>query len=181
MNIVARIVAFLLAAVLPIEESSARTRAVAAGQLTIERSHWVHADPQVVWKAFVEDVDKWWPAELTQAGDPALSSMEPVAGGGLREAGNARPMDIVFVVPGRLACASTDLPPLGGGDHGGALEWDFAGEDGGTRITLRYRSNDCGPEDITEFAEAIGEVQATQLAGLAGYLGHALAEPPARG
>src|SRR5690606_9878121 len=63
MNIVARIVAFLFAAALPIEESSARTRAVVASHFTIESSHWVRADPQAVWKAFVEDVDKWWPAE----------------------------------------------------------------------------------------------------------------------
>lgn len=173
MNIVARIVAFLFAAALPIEESSARTRAVVASHFTIESSHWVRADPQAVWKALVEDVDKWWPAEFTRAGDPSLLSMEPVAGGGLRETGDARPMDIVFVVPGRLVCASSDLLPLGGSDQGGALEWDFAGEDGGTRITLRYRSNECGPEDITEFAETIEEVQATQLAGLAGYLDRA--------
>lgn len=181
MNVVARIVAFLLAAALPLEDASAKARCGLASGLTIENSEWVEADPQSVWKAFVEDVDKWWPADFTQGGDSSALSMEPMAGGCLYECDGerqARRMTIMFVVPGKLMRTSADLGPLQGLNPRGALEWGFVEENGGTRITLRYRAGDYSPEDIGEFAQVVEDVQATQLAGLAGYLGHAMDDPP---
>lgn len=179
MNVVARIFAFMLAAALPLEDASAKARCGLVSGLTIENSEWVDADPQSVWKAFVEDVDKWWPADLTRGGDPSALSMEATAGGGLHERGGGRQMTIEFVEPGRLVRAAADLRPLQGMDPHGALEWRFSGEDGGTRITLRYhRAGGGSPDDLSEYAQAMDQVQALQLAGLAGYLAGA---PPATG
>lgn len=177
MSVVARIVAFLLAASLPIEESSAKTRAGHAGSATIENSEWVDVDPQAAWKAFVEDVDKWWPADLTRGGDASTLTMEPTAGGCVQAGDGERQMTIVFVVPGKLMCTGTDLLPLQGLAAPGALEWGFSEENGGTRITLRYRADEADAEDIALVAQLVSEMQAMQLAGLARYLGHLAGDP----
>ncbi|HRN60857.1 MAG TPA: SRPBCC family protein [Luteimonas sp.] len=184
MNIIARVAAFLLATSLPMEDATAKAKSWPGGGLVVENSEWVEADPQAVWKAFVEDVDKWWPADFTRGGDPSTLSMEATAGGGLHEGegeGESRQMTIMFVVPGKLVRTAADLGPLRGLDPRGALEWRFDSESGGTRITLRYRAGDSSPDDISEIAQVIAGVQAMQLAGLVTWLDHPSDEYPEAG
>ena len=53
---------------------------------------------------------------------------------------------------------------------GGALEWRFAEEKGGTCATLWYRAGGYTPEDLGKFVPVIDRVQGLQLSGLADYL-----------
>jgi len=166
MQIIARIAAFLLA-LLPVEEAASKSRQWSTVGLTIENTAWVDVDPQAVWKAFIEDADKWWPDEEAWRNgniDPR-HVVVPLA---RRRAPN---LQVLSVEPGRLVRVRDDVGPLQGmGEQNGALEWCFAEENGGTRITLRYGTHDYLPDDISELATAVDEVQADRLQGLARYL-----------
>lgn len=164
MHVIARIVAFLLA-LLPVEEAAAKSKHWPTVGLTIENTAWVDADPQAVWKAFVEDADKWWPDEAAWRageGDATIVPFPP------RGVANLR---VLSVEPGRLMRLHDDVGPLQGmGEQHGALEWRFVEENGGTRITLCYGTHDYLPDDISELASAVEEVQAERLQGLARYV-----------
>lgn len=166
MHIIARIAAFLLA-LLPMEEAAAsKSKQWSTVGLTIENTAWVDADPQAVWKAFVEDADKWWPDEEAWRGrGDAPRAIVPLAR-------HRKPnLHVLSVEPGRRMRLRDDVGPLQGmGEQHGALEWCFAEENGGTRITLRYGTHDYLPDDISELAMAVDEVQAERLQGLARYL-----------
>jgi len=166
MHIIARIAAFLLA-LLPMEEAASKSKQWSTVGLTIENTAWVDVDPQAVWKAFVEDADKWWPDEEAWRGHD----------GGVRHAAvlpvrrGVPHLHVLAMEPGRLVRLRDDVGPLQGmGEQHGALEWCFAEENGGTRITLRYGTHDYLPDDISELATAVDEVQADRLQGLARYL-----------
>ena len=166
MHVIARIAAFLLA-LLPMEEAASKSKQWSTVGLTIENTAWVDADPQAVWKAFVEDADKWWPDEEAWRGHRggAQRAIVPLARRGVSK------LHVLSVEPGRLMRLRDDVGPLQGmGEQHGALEWCFAEENGGTRITLRYGTHDYLPDDISELATAVDEVQAERLRGLAHYL-----------
>lgn len=166
MHIIARIAAFLLA-LLPMEEAASKSKHWPTVGLTIENTAWVDADPQAVWKAFVEDADKWWPDEEAwrSRGGGARHGITPFAGRGVSN------LRVLSVEPGRRMRLRDDVGPLQGmGEQHGALEWCFVEENGGTRITLRYGTHDYLPDDISELATAVEEVQSDRLQGLARYL-----------
>jgi uncharacterized membrane-anchored protein YitT (DUF2179 family) len=52
----------------------------------------------------------------------------------------------------------------------GALEFQLAPADGGTRITMRYRAGGYSPDDLSKLAPVVDRVQAQQLAGLVEHL-----------
>ena len=145
----------------------------AANGFTVENSQWVPTDPATSWKAFVEDVGKWWPADHTWWGDASKLSISQKVGGcfceinGLQQASH---MTVVFVDPGKTMRMTGGLGPLQGMGLNGALEWRFAEENGGTRITLWYRAGGYTPDDLTKFVPVVDQVQGLQLGGLADYL-----------
>ena len=141
---------------------------------TLENSQWVPVDQATAWKVFVHDVGKWWPSGHTWWGDASRLSISEQAGGCFCELNGAQQawhMSVTFVDPGKLMRMTGGLGPLQGmGEQHGALEWCFAEENGGTRITLRYGTDDYLPDDISELAVAVEEVQSDRLQGLARYL-----------
>ena len=165
MHVIARIAAFLLA-LLPMEEAASKSKHWSTVGLTIENTAWVDADPQAVWKAFVEDADKWWPDEEAWRGrGDARRAIVPLARQRMSN------LHVLSVEPGRRMRLRDDVGPLQGmGEQHGALEWCFAEENGGTRITLRYGTHDYLPDDISQLATAVEEVQSERLQGLARYL-----------
>lgn len=154
---------------------AAEVKDSAPSGFTIENSEWVPVAPDVAWDALVNQVGHWWPADHTWWGDASRLSIAPAAGGcfceidGLRQ---AQHMKVVFVDPGRLMRMTGGLGPLQGLGLDGALEWRFAAEDQGTRITLHYRVGGYSPDDLGRFAPVVDKVQALQLGGLAEYLRH---------
>ena len=140
---------------------------------TIENVETVPVAPDVAFRALVEDVGRWWPADHTWWGDAARLSIEPRAGGCFCEIDGARQaahMRVSFVDPGRLLRMTGGLGPLQGMGLHGALDWRFEAIDGGTRITLYYRVGGYSPDDLAEFAPVVDQVQAVQLGGLARFL-----------
>ena len=153
--------------------AQARVVDQAADGFTVENSQWVSSDPDTSWKAFVDDVGKWWPADHTWWGDASKLSISQKVGGCFCESNGARQawhMTVVFVDPGKTMRMTGGLGPLQGMGLSGALEWRFVEENGGTRITLWYRAGGYTPDDLTKFVPVIDRVQGSQLGGLADYL-----------
>lgn len=147
---------------------------------TVENSEWVPVDPATAWNALVQDVGRWWPADHTWWGDASKLSIQPRAGGCFCEIDGDRQawhMTVAFVDPGKLVRMTGGLGPLQGMGLHGALEWRFAEENEGTRITLWYRAGGYSPDDIGKFAPVVDKVQGLQLGGLAKHLRDA-ANPP---
>ena len=152
-----------------------------ASGFTVENSEWVPATPAQAWKALVEDVGRWWPADHTWWGDASKLSIAPRAGGCFCEIDGERQawhMTVAFTEPGKLMRMTGGLGPLQGMGLSGALEWRLAEENHGTRITLHYRAGGYAPDDLRGFAPVVDKVQALQLHGLAEYLRKARAATP---
>lgn len=140
---------------------------------TLENSEWVPIAPQAAYAALVNDVGRWWPADHTWWGDASKLSISDKAGGCFCEINGAQQawhMTVTFTDPGRLMRMTGGLGPLQGMGLQGALEWRFAEENGGTRITLWYRAGGYTPDDLGKFAPVVDKVQGLQLGGLAAFL-----------
>lgn len=66
---------------LTIGHARAEIRDQAANGFTVVNSQWVPATPEQTWRALVEDVGLWWPADHTWWGDASKLRIdhEPVA------------------------------------------------------------------------------------------------------
>jgi len=148
---------------------------------TLENRVQVPVEPMQAWKALVEDVDRWWPADHTWWGAESVLSIEPRAGGCFCERHGeqqALHMLVSFVDPGKLLRMTGGLGPLQGMGLSGALEFRLApATGGGTTITMYYRAGGYTPDDLSKFAPVVDSVQALQLGGLATLLGGRRIEP----
>lgn len=148
---------------------------------TLENSEVVPVDADTAWKALVDDVHRWWPADHTWWGDASKLSIVPRVGGCFCEiAGDQQAwhMAVAFVDPGKTLRMTGGLGPLQGMGLHGALEFRLApAEGGGTRITLWYRAGGYTPDDLSKFAPVVDRVQALQLGGLAKFLRAQVAAP----
>lgn len=141
---------------------------------TLENAVTVPVEAGAAWRALVEDVDRWWPADHTWWGAGSLLSIEARAGGCFCERNGeqqAQHMLVTFVDPGRLLRLTGGLGPLQGMGLHGALEFRLApSAGGGTTITMFYRAGGYTPDDLSKFAPVVDKVQALQLGGLGDYL-----------
>lgn len=141
---------------------------------TIENVAVVPVSPDVAWKALVDDVGRWWPADHTWWGDASKLSITARAGGCFCETDGERQaahMAVAFVDPGKTLRLTGGLGPLQGMGLHGALEFRLAANpDGGTTITLWYRVGGYTPDDLSKFAPVVDRVQGMQLGGLAEFL-----------
>ena len=163
----------LLSALLCSQAATAAVKDQAANGFTVENSEWVPVDPHTAWKALVNDVGRWWPADHTWWGDASRLSIQERIGGCFCEVNGAQQawhMTVTFVDPGKLMRMTGGLGPLQGMGLNGALEWRFVEENGGTRITLWYRAGGYTPDDLTPFVPVVDKVQGLQLGGLAEHL-----------
>ena len=154
--------------------AGAEVRDATPGGFTVENVEVVPTDAATTWKALVEDVGKWWPADHTWWGDASKLSISPRAGGCFCEIDGARQaqhMTIGFVDPPNTLRLLGGLGPLQGMGLHGVLEFRLTPADGGgTRIVLFFRAGGYAPDDLTAFAPTVDRVQAQQLGGLANFL-----------
>lgn len=153
--------------------SPAEVRDATASGFTLENAQIVPVDARTAWRALVDDVGRWWPADHTWWGDASKLSIQPVANGCFCEIDGARQaahMRVVFVDPDRLLRMSGGLGPLQGMGLDGVLEFRLEPEEGGTRISMFYRAGGYTPDDLARFAPVVDKVQALQLGGLADFL-----------
>lgn len=155
----------------------AEVKDAAPDGFTLENAVEVPVDAATAWKALIEDVDVWWPADHTWWGAESALSIEARAGGcfcerlGERE---AQHLLVTYAEPPKLLRLTGGLGPLQGMGLHGVLEFRLAGsEGGGTRITMFYRAGGYTPDDLSQLAPVVDGVQALQLGGLATHLGAA--------
>jgi uncharacterized protein YndB with AHSA1/START domain len=170
-----RLAAFVAAAAAMAAPAAAAVKDATASGFTVENAISVPVEPTKAWKALVDDVDRWWPADHTWWGAESVLSIEPRAGGCFCERHGeqqALHMLVTFVDPGRRLRLTGGLGPLQGMGLFGALEFRLAPEEGGgTRVTMYYRAGGYTPDDLSELAPVVDKVQALQLGGLAALLG----------
>jgi len=149
---------------------------------TLENTIHVPTDAATAWRALVEDVGRWWPRDHTWWGEAGTLTIEPRAGGCFCErngAQQAQHMQVTFVDPGSLLRMTGGLGPLQGMGLHGALEFRLTpAEGGGTTITLFYRAGGYTPDDLSQFAPIVDQVQAQQLGALGSYISAEAAESP---
>jgi hypothetical protein len=170
-----------LAVLLPAVAAAEVKDATASG-FTLENSQWVPVAPEAAWTHLVRDVGRWWPADHTWWGDASNLSIRAEAGGCLCEIAGDRQawhMTVSLVDPGKLMRMTGGLGPLQGMGLHGALEWRFAAEGEGTRITLWYRAGGYAPDDLSGSAAIVDRVQGQQLGALAQFIRSAVAAPAA--
>lgn len=144
-----------------------------AAGFTIENTVTVPVEPKAAWRAFVHDVDRWWPKDHSWWGKDGRFSIDPRAGGCFCEVSgkrSAQHMRVAFVDPPHTMRLLGALGPLQGMGLDGAMEWKFEPVDGGTKITLRYVAGGYTTTDLVKFAPIVDQVQGIQLNRLAAYL-----------
>lgn len=164
------IVLFLIGSV---PRLSAEVLDARADGFTLQNTVTVPATPEVAWRALVDDIAQWWPADHTWTGKALNLRLEARVGGCFCETGDGYDVEhlrVVFAQPQRLLRLIGGLGPLQGLGLHGVLEWRLEAVNDGTRITLWYRAGGYTPEDLSSFAKAVDTVQAQQLGGLARYL-----------
>lgn len=134
----------------------------AAAGFTIEQVRTVQADPQEAWRAFVEDLGKWWNPAHTYTLDSSALSIDPVPGGCFCEAlspGGVEHMRVVMAWPGRLLRMRGGLGPLQALGVAGAFTVSFepAG-DGTSTARLRYQVGGYTPEGLAGWAAPVDGV-----------------------
>lgn len=178
LRLAAAAVAILLAAAGP---TRAEVRDATASGFTVVNAIRVPVEPTRAWKALVDDVDRWWPADHTWWGADAVLSIEARAGGCFCERHGERQalhMLVTMVDPGTLLRLTGGLGPLQGMGLTGALEFRLAPADGGaTTVTMHYRAGGYAPDDLSKLAPVVDRVQALQIGGLATLLGGTAVEP----
>lgn len=158
--------------------ASATVLDVAANGFTIENSLTVPTDAMTAYRALINDVGRWWPADHTWWGKVENLSIQARAGSCFCELNGeqqAQHMTVSLADPGKLLRMLGGLGPLQGMGLSGTLEWRFAPADkdkpeAGTRITLWYRAGGYAPKDISGFVPVVDRVQAQQLGGLGDFL-----------
>lgn len=140
----------------------------------IENKVQTDASPQQAWRAMIDNVGQWWPADHTWWGKAENLSIDEQAGGCFCEtAGNnsAEHMRISFVDQYTLLRMTGGLGPLQSMGMHGALDWSFEqNEQGQTQITLKYTVSGINPGGYDTLAPIVDKVQAQQLGGLAEFL-----------
>lgn len=123
--------------------AGAEVKDAAPSGFTLENTVDVPVDARTAWKALVEDVDAWWPADHTWWGAESTLSIEPRAGGCFCERdgeAEAQHLLVTFVEPGKLLRLTGGLGPLQGMGLHGVLEFRLAPAEEGTSITMYYRA-----------------------------------------
>ena len=147
---------------------------------TVENRAEVPVSAMAVWKALIEDVDRWWPKDHSYFGAEGRFRIEPRAGGCFCEKAGEREvqhLQVSHVDPGKLLRLLGGLGPLQSMGLHGVLDWQLeALSDKRTRITLRHRVGGYTPNSLQSFAPVVDSVQAIQLGGLAKQLGGQLLE-----
>lgn len=116
--------------------AQAEVKDATASGFTLENAVEVPSDSMSAWKALVEDVHYWWPADHTWWGVESELSIEPRAGGCFcerRGQQQALHMLVTFVDPGKLLRLTGGLGPLQGMGLHGVLEFRLAPAKAGGR------------------------------------------------
>lgn len=136
----------------------------------VENTFETGVSKERAWRALIDDVGKWWPADHTWWGDASKLSINEFAGGCFCEkSGNnsAEHMRISYVDQYKVMRMTGGLGPLQGMGMYGALEWTFtSSESGKTKVSMKYSVNGINPDGFEQLAPIVDKVQAMQLNGL---------------
>ena len=130
----------------------------------------VAADRAQVYGAMVNNVGQWWSDDHTMSGSASNMYIDAGVPGcfceRLGNSGIVVHMAVTFVNPGVMLRLTGGLGPLGLMGVNGNMTWEFAVEDGGTRVTLTYAVGGYMPGGLDAIAPAVDAVLLAQIESL---------------
>jgi hypothetical protein len=142
----------------------------------------VKASPQRAYAA-LREVGHWWDSEHSFSHSALNMRLELRAGGcwceTLPAGGGVQHMQVVFVDPGKTVILRGTLGPLIDQGLSGALTFNYAPDDKGTKITVEYAVGGYFSDTKMNWAAAVDGVLGAQVQRMARYIDTGRPDPPA--
>ena len=150
----------LLTACWPYTFAGAEVSSSAAGGFVTRHSVRVAATRAELYRAFVDDVGKWWDAERTVSGNPAGLYIDARAQGCFCEVLGADAgfvhLTVTFVNPQVMLRFTGGLGPIGLLGATGNMTIEFVDADAGTDVVVEYAVGGFAPEGLDTLAPDVG-------------------------
>jgi glyoxylase-like metal-dependent hydrolase (beta-lactamase superfamily II)/uncharacterized protein YndB with AHSA1/START domain len=141
---------------------------------TVKTVVTVAVSPERAFKAFVDDIGRWWDSSHTFSGDAGNLRITATPGGcfceTLKNAGGVAHAIVNHVVPGELLRMSGALGPLQEHAVTGTLTWQFAASGQDATVTLTYSVGGYFPGGLEKIAGPVDQVLSDQLKRLKAYV-----------
>jgi hypothetical protein len=168
------LISVLLAALLAGGPVAAEVTDAGAGGFTSVNEALINADRMETWRAAVDDVSRWWNPAHTISGDSHRLSIDAQPQGcfceDLGDSTGIVHLTVTMVSPGILLRLTGGLGPLGLLGVAGNMTWEFADEEGGTRVTFTYGVGGYYAGGLDEFAGPVDHVTGEALQRLKAYV-----------
>ena len=131
------------------------------------------ASPEAGYRALVEEVDQWWDASHSFAGDASAFRIDDVAGGCFCEINGDTEvvhLTVVNVSRGKSITFRGGLGPLQAMAVTGAMTFAFAEHEQGSTLKYSYSVGGYIPGGLDQLANAVDQVQLGQLLRLQKFL-----------
>jgi uncharacterized protein YndB with AHSA1/START domain len=163
----------ILAALLPCI-AFAEVADSSAGGFTVKIDMNIQAQPEEVFKKFVQNVGDWWNSAHTWSGDAHNLTIDAKPMGcfceKLPNGGGVRHMEVVFASPGKALVMKGELGPMQVMAASGSMQVRFTAADGGTKLSLGYAVTGYLPGGMNAFAPRVDEMLNEQLTRFKSYV-----------
>ena len=154
--------------------ANAEVMSAAAGGFVTRHNVSVAAARADVYRAFVDDIGKWWNAERTVSGNPAGLYIDARAQGCFCEvlgtdAGFVH-LTVTFVNPQVMLRLTGGLGPLGLLGAAGNMTIEFVDASDGTDVVIDYAVGGYAPDGLDKLAPDVDRVLADAAARLKSYV-----------
>jgi uncharacterized protein YndB with AHSA1/START domain len=134
---------------------------------TIRHDLMLNGTPDIVFRALVMDIGKWWDSKHTYSGNAANLSISAKAGGcfceKLDNGGSVMHMTVVFADPGKTLRMTGGLGPLQALAVYGVMTISLAPIETGTKITVTYVVGGYGASGLSALPGLVDRVLEEQL------------------
>ena len=174
----------LLAAILAAGSVTAEVTDAATGGFTSVNEVIIDARRADAWRAAINEIGQWWSSSHTISGDASRLSIDAKPQGcfceTLGETAGVVHLTVTMVSPEVLLRMTGSLGPLGLLGAGGNMLWEFADDEGGTRVKFTYAVGGYRPGGLEEFAAPVDYVIGEALQRLKTYIETGAAEQVSR-
>ena len=146
---------------------------MADNAFTSEHTVVLAATPERAFQAFADEVDKWWDASHSFAGDASAFAIEAYAGGCFcerSESVSVAHMQVVNVRTGQSLTMLGGLGPLQALPVNGVMRFEFTDHAAGAVLHYHYAVSGVVAGGLAQWAEPVDRVQLGQLQRLQQYL-----------
>lgn len=141
---------------------------------TVKTVVTIAASPERTFRAFVDDIGRWWDPAHTLSGDAGNLRVTANPGGcfceTLKNSGGVAHAVVNNVIPGEMIRMTGALGPLQETATTGTLTWQFTPGGQGTTATVTYSVGGYFPDGFEKIAGPVDQVIGDQIRRLKAYL-----------